>query len=75
MPWQGTKGDAMESRGREERGWAIFMVAAVLFDLRCAIETATGSFFRYRTMGRMGRMGGMGRMGDVGFMGGMGVYG
>lgn len=31
-----------------------------IFVLRCAIETATGSFFRYGTMGRMGRMGGMG---------------
>ena len=27
---QGTKGDAMASRGRKERGWEIFMVAAVL---------------------------------------------
>lgn len=35
--------------GTERKGGAIFMVAAVLFDLRCAIETATGSFFRYGT--------------------------
>ena len=31
MPGQGTKGGgAMASRGRKERGWAIFMVAEVL---------------------------------------------
>lgn len=31
-----------------------------IFVLRCAIETATGSFFTHGTMGRMGRMGEMG---------------
>jgi hypothetical protein len=76
MPWQGTKGDAMESRGRKEGEG---MVAAVLFVLRCAIEAATFLQIRDRFfMGLMGLMGGvglMGRMGGVGFMGGMGVCG
>ena len=55
------KGDGMECSGKGRRGtrWhrgdvkkgggRFFMVAAVLFVLRCAIETATGSFFRYGT--------------------------
>ena len=30
-------------------GEEIFMVAMIFFVLRCAIETVTGSFFRYRT--------------------------
>lgn len=58
--WHGTKemvwnAQAKDEGGRdgiagtERKGGAIFMVAAVLFVLRCAIETATGSFFRYRT--------------------------
>lgn len=45
--------------GREGQGWAgiFFVVAAVLFVLRCAIETATGSFFRYGTSFLWGWMG------------------
>ena len=62
MPRQGTKGDAMASRGRKERGWAIFMVAAVLFVLRCAIEAAT--FLHIRENKKMGLMGLMGLIGS-----------
>lgn len=62
MPRQGTKGGAMASRGRKERGWAIFMVAAVLFVLRCAIEAAT--FLHIRDNKKMGLMGLMGLIGS-----------
>ena len=38
-------------------GGDFFVVAMIFFVLRCAIETATGSFFRYRTGFFMGLMG------------------
>ena len=41
-------------------GGDFFVVAMIFFVLRCANETATDSFFRYGTMGRMGRVGLMG---------------
>lgn len=35
----------------------LFMVAAISFVLRCAMETVTGSFFTYGTMGGTGLVG------------------
>lgn len=35
----------------------LFMVATISFVLRCAMETATGSFFTYGTMGGTGLVG------------------
>ena len=44
------EGGARWHRGDVKKGGGrFFMVAAVLFVLRCAIEAATGSFFRYET--------------------------
>ncbi len=59
MPRQGTKGDAMASRGRKEGGG---MVAAVLFVLRCAIESpkfhrSFGSYWQFLHIRNDGRNG------------------
>ena len=59
MPRQRTKGDAMASRGRKEGEG---MVAAVLFVLRCAIESpkfhrSFGSYWQFLHIRNDGRNG------------------
>lgn len=53
-PGKGRRGARWHRGDVKKGGGRFFMVAAVLFVLRCAIEAATGSFFRYGTMGLMG---------------------
>ena len=51
--WHGNTRDVgfngVNGRSGARMGGDFFVVAMIFFVLRCAIETATGSFFRYRT--------------------------
>ena len=60
-PGKGRRGTRWH-RGDVKKGGAIFMVAAVLFVLRCAIEAAT--FLHIRDNKKMGLMGLMGLIGS-----------